>query len=132
MIHAFDDLAIIALVLGGVGARGQLAGHGRFRKHPRVDNQRIHVVDAVIQVVLDGVEVAVVGVGDLGWDGALGDLVDIIGRDVQRTNHRVERLIHAFDNLLVAAMELAGVTARSELSGYGRFSEYIGFGNQFA
>ena len=68
-----DDLAEVALMLGGVGAGGEFALHGGLGQHVGVGDECIHGVDAGVQVVLDGVEVAIVGVGDLGRDRALGD-----------------------------------------------------------
>ena len=63
-VHALDDLPVIALMLAGVGAGGQLAVHRRLDQRAGVCYQRVDRVDAGVQVVLDGIEVAVVGVGD--------------------------------------------------------------------
>ena len=41
-----DDLAEVALVLGGVGAGGELAFHGGLGQHAGVGDQRVDGVDA--------------------------------------------------------------------------------------
>ena len=125
LVDALDDLAEVALMLGGVGAGGELALHRRRREHVGVGDQRIHGVDAGVEVVLDGVEVAVVAVGDLGRDRALGDLVDIIGGDVQRPDDRVERVVHALDDLAEVALVLGGVGAGGELALHGGAREHV-------
>ena len=79
-----DDLAEVALVLGGVGPGGQLAFDGGLgRACAASADQAVEGVDALVEVVLDLVEVAVVGVGDLRRDVALGDPVDVLGRHHQ-------------------------------------------------
>ena len=65
-VDAFDDFAEVALMFGGVGARSQLALHGRLGQHTGIGDQRVDGVDAGVQVVLDFVEVAVVVIGDPG------------------------------------------------------------------
>jgi hypothetical protein len=65
-------------------------------------------VDADVEVVLDVVEVALVGVGDLGRDVALGDAVHVLGRHVQGLDDRVQHPIQAFDDGAVAALEQVG------------------------
>ena len=65
VVDALDDLAEVALVLGGVGPGRQLALDRRLGQESGVGNHGVDGVDALVQVVLDLVEVAVVGVGDL-------------------------------------------------------------------
>ena len=88
--------------------------------HPLEHSVRFHEAaqpgDAGIQVVLDLIEIAVVGVGNLGWDVALRDAVHVFGRNVQRLNHVVQRQVEAFDHLAEGALV------------FGR----IGTGGQFA
>jgi hypothetical protein len=64
-------------VAGRVGAGFELAGNRRSREHRGVGDQGIDRVDAGVEVVLDDVVVATVGVGDLRRDVALGDPVDV-------------------------------------------------------
>ena len=97
-----------------------------------VGDQRVDGVDAGVEVVLDGVEVAVVVVGDLGRDVALGDLVDIVGGDVQRPDDRVERVVHALDDLAVVALMLGGVGAGGKTSFHGGLGQRVGIGHQRA
>ena len=121
LVDALDDLAVVALVLGGVGAGGQFAFRRRLDQHAGLGHQRVDGVDAVVQVVLDLVEVAVVGVGDLGRDVALGDAVHVLGGDVQRADHRVQRLVDALDDLAVVALVLGGIGAGGQLAFHGAF-----------
>ncbi len=90
-VYALNDFAVVALMLGGVGASGQLAFDGGLRQQTGVGDQRVNGVDAGVQVVLDLVEVAVVVVGDLGRNVALGDPVHVLGGDIKRTDERVQR-----------------------------------------
>ena len=83
----------------------------------------IHGADQRVEVVLDGVEVAVVGVGDLRRHVALADAVDIVGGDVQGLNHRVENAVDAAHDVGVGAAELVVVAALGELAGIGRFAQ---------
>ena len=62
----------------------------------------VHGDDQRIQVVLDGVEFAVVGVGDLRRKVAFADAVHVVGGNVQGTDHRVQRVVDALDDLAVA------------------------------
>ena len=69
----------------------QLAVDRRLDQLVRLRQQPAHRVDAVVQVVLDLVELAVVGVGDLRRDVALADPVHVLGRHVQRADDGVAR-----------------------------------------
>ena len=69
-----------------VGAGVQLALGGGLGQRRGFGDQAVDRVDALVEVVLDLVEVAVVVVGDLRRDVALGDPVDVLGRHVQRAD----------------------------------------------
>ena len=116
LVHALENPAVIALVLARVGACGEFAICRCLDQQSGLVHQRLDVIDAGVEVVLDFVEVAVVAVGDLGRDVALGDTVHVLGRYVQRTNHRVQRGIDALHNLAVVALVLAGFGACPELA----------------
>jgi len=63
------DLAEVALVLRGIGPGGQLAFHGRLGQHHGVGRHgRFTASMHWFEVVLDQVEVAVIGIGDLRGD----------------------------------------------------------------
>ncbi len=115
-IHALDDLAEVAAMPAGVGAGGQLALDRRSGQHIGVGNQGVHRFDALVQVVLDGVEVAIVVIGDFRRNVALADLVHIVGRDIQRPDHGIERGVHAFDDLAEISTVLAGVGTGGQLA----------------
>ena len=124
------DFAEVALVLAGVGARSQLALDGGFGQHAGVGDQRVHGIDAGVQVVLDLVEVAVVVIGDPGRNVALRDPVNILGRDIERANDRVQRGVDAFDDFAEVALVLAGVGARGQLALDGGLRQNTGVGDQ--
>ena len=103
-------------MLCGVGARGQLSFYRRLGEHVGIGHQGVDVVDAVVEIILDGIEIAVVGIADLAGDDAARDLVDVIGGDVERRNHGVQHGIDAADNVGIRAAELVGLAALGELS----------------
>ena len=76
------------------------------------------------------VEVAVVGVGDLGRDGALGDLVDVVGGHIQRPDDRIERVVDALDDLAEVALMLGGVGAGGELALHGGLGQHVRVGDE--
>ena len=71
----------------------------------------VHGRDQRIQVVLDGVEVAVVGVGDLRRNVALADPVHIVGGDVQRPDDGIQNGVHAAHDIRIGALELIVLAA---------------------
>jgi hypothetical protein len=103
-------------VPGGIGARAVLALAGRLGQHAGVGHQRVDVVDAVVEVVLDGVKVAVILLGDLGRDGAVADLVHVVGGHDQRADHRVEHRVDALDELALGAIEEFGLAPGSQVA----------------
>ena len=102
---------------------GQLAFHGRLGQHHGVGRHGVDGVDALVEVVLDEVEVAVVGVGDLRRDVALGDAVDIVGGDVDGGHEGLDQLVHAAHQLAPAAGELLRVAAGLQLAVLGRLDQ---------
>ena len=133
LVDAVDDLAEVAADACS-HRRGWRACRldCRLDQHVGVGHQRVHVVDAGVQVVLDLVEVAVVLVGDLRRDVALRDPVHVLGSHVQRADHGVERLVDAGDDLLVPALELFGVAARCEFALHGSLGQHLRFADQSA
>ena len=129
-VHALDDGAEVALVPGRVGARRELAFDRRVRERLRVGDQQIHRVDAGVEVVFEGVEVAVVAVRDLGRDRPLGDPVHVVGGHVERTDDGVERGVDAFDDAAEVAAVLGGVGAGRELAFDRRARERLRIGDQ--
>ena len=130
LVDALDDLAVVALVLGGVGAGGEFAFDGGFYQHAGVGHQRVDGVDAGVEVVLDFVEIALVGVGDLGRDVALRDAIHVFGRNVQGPDHGVEGLVDTLDDLAVVALMLGGVGAGGQLAFDRGFYQQAGIGHQ--
>ena len=130
VVYALHDLAIVALVLAGIGAGGQFAVHRRLDQRSGIGDQRIDGVDAGVEVVLDGVEVAVVGVGDLGGNVAPADAIHVIGGHIQRADDRVQRVVYALHDLAIVALVLAGVGAGGQFAVHRRFYQHAGIGNQ--
>ena len=129
-VDALDDRAEVALVPGRVGAGRELALHRRVREHLGVGDQQIHRVDAGIEVLFEGVEVAVVAVRDLGRDRPLGDPVHVVGGHVERTDDGVERRVDAFDDAAEVAAVLRGVGTGRELALDRRAREHLRVGDQ--
>ena len=123
LVDALDDFAIIALVLRGVGAGGQSSLRSRPDQQCRLADQRVDVADAVVQVVLDLVEIAVVIVGNLRRDIALGNAVHVFGGHIQGSDHCVQRAVDAFNDLAVFALVLRGVGARRQFAFHRRLHQ---------
>ena len=66
----------------------------------------VHRDDERVQIVLDGVELAVIRVGDLRRKIALADAIHIVGRDVERSDDRVENGVHAAHDAGISALKL--------------------------
>ncbi len=108
-IDTFDNLAEIPLMTGRVGARGQTALDGGSRQHVCICHQRVDGINTGIQIVLDGVEITIVGIGNRGRNIALGNAVNVIGRHIERANNRIQRRVHALDNLAVFTLIARGI-----------------------
>jgi hypothetical protein len=116
LVHAFYDLAIVAGVLGGISTGGESTFHRGLGQQDRIRGQRIDRCKAGVEMSFDRVEVPVVGVGNLGRNITLADAVDIIRRHVQRTDHRIQSLVDAFDDLAEVALVLTGICTCRELA----------------
>jgi hypothetical protein len=73
-------------------------------------------IDAGVQVVLDGIEVAVISVGDLGRDGALGDLIDVGRGHVEGGDDGIENTVDPAHDFGVGAVELLRFAALAQLA----------------
>ena len=85
-----------------------IAGRGR--------SDLVHRRDERVEVVLDGVEVAVIGVRNRRRNIALADMVHILCGHVQRPDNRLENRVHAAHNLRIRALELVRFAALGKLS----------------
>ncbi len=112
--------------LGGIGAFVELAVGGGLDDHVGFGQQVVHHLDHVVEVGLDDVEVAVVVVGDDRRDVALRDAIDVIRGDVERPDHRVERVVDALDDLLrKSPWCLAGIGAGGQFAVDGGAAERL-------
>ncbi len=116
LIDALDDPAIVALMLGGIGACAQLTFRRGFDQPAGLSDQSLYIIDAIVQVVLDLVEVAVVVVGDPGRNVALGNPVNVLSGNIERADDRVQRGVYALDYFTVVALMLGGVGASGQLA----------------
>ena len=80
--------------------------------------QVVHNVNAVVQVVLDFIEIAVVVVRNSGRNIALADPIHIFSSDVQRTDDGIEGFIDAGNDGLEIALMFAGIGASGQLAVY--------------
>ena len=126
LVDPGHDLAEVPLVPGGVGSRGQLALHGSTDQGVGIGDQGVDGVDAGVEVVLDFVEVPVIGVGDPGGDIPLGDPVHVLGRHIQRADDRIETVVDTNDDRLVLALMFPGVGPDGQLAFDCRLSEHLG------
>ena len=126
LIHTLHDLAEVTLMLGCVGARGQLALDRGLGEQSGLGDQQIDGIDRLVEVVLDGVEVTVVGIGDLRGDIALGDALDVVRCDIEGKDDGLEGVVDALNDLSKSALELCGVGAGGEASGLGRVGKSDG------
>ena len=105
----------------------------RLGEHFGVGHQRVDSVDTLVEVVLDFVEIAVVGIGDFGRDIALADPVDILGRDIDRADERIAEIVDPADQFAPAACELARIGPRvASLPSTAASDQFIRFGQQAA
>jgi len=111
VVHALDQLVPAADEEVGVGPLVQFAIGCRLDDDVGLRQQLAHHLHHVVQVGLDDVEVAVVVVGDHRRDDALGNVVNVLRRHVERIDHAVQSVVHAFDNAAVLARVLAGIGA---------------------
>ena len=125
-VDAVDDAAEVAAVLCGVGAGRELAFDRRAREHLGVGDQQVHRIDAGVEVVLDDVEIAAIGVGDLRGNLALGDAVDIVGGHPNRRDVGIGQAIEPLDHALPAAREAGRVGAHPKLALVGRIDQHAG------
>ena len=111
-------------MLGCVGAGGQFAFYGRLRETHAVGHDPADGVDADVQVVLNLVEITVVLVRDLGRNVALGNTIHVLCGHIKWSDNRVQRLVHAFDDLAEIALVFRCVGAG------GKFAFHRGLGQQ--
>ncbi len=87
-------------------------------------------INALVQVVLDLVEVALIRLGNPGRVVPLGDAVHILGSHVQRPDHRIQGVVDPGDDLFEVALVLAGIGPGGEFARHRRLGEHAGVGHQ--
>ncbi|PKK85128.1 MAG: hypothetical protein CVT48_06985 [Thermoplasmata archaeon HGW-Thermoplasmata-1] len=89
------------MMTSGIGTDRDPAFAGGFGKYAGIIDQRIDRRDAGVEVLLNGVEVAVVVVSDLRRNFPPGDPVDILGRHAQGSNDRIQQTVHPINGVFV-------------------------------
>jgi hypothetical protein len=69
----------------------------------------VHGGDERVQIIFDLVEIAVVGVGDLGGNVAFADPLHVVGGNVERSDDGLEHGVDAANDFRVGALELLGL-----------------------
>ena len=113
-VHALDHLAEIALVASGVGSRLELALDAGLGEPVGVAKEGVHRVDAAVEALLDGVEVAAVLVFNPGRDVAEGEFEEVVRGGRERPEHRVQGVVHPLDHLAEVALVAGWVGAGLE------------------
>ena len=109
-----------------VDLRRQVAGGNGLRGGSLL----VDGLDAAIEVILEDVEVAIIVVGDLRGNVPLGNLIDIIGGDVQWPDHRVERFVDTLHDLAEIALVLTRIRTGRKLAFDGGLGQQIGIGDE--
>ena len=105
LVDAFNDLLIIALMFRGIGTGCEFSVYCGLHEHIRIINECIQIIDGKVQVVLDFIKVAIIRVGNLRGQISLGNTVDIVCSNVERSDDGVQSLVDAFNDLMVTALE---------------------------
>ena len=104
VVHALGHGAVDALEALGVDRHVDVAQVVLVAHLVHVGHQAVQGADAEVQVVLDLVEVALVGLGDQRRDVALRDPVDVARGHVERVDDGIQHLVDADeDPALIAA-----------------------------
>ncbi|PKK85127.1 MAG: hypothetical protein CVT48_06980, partial [Thermoplasmata archaeon HGW-Thermoplasmata-1] len=130
VIDAVDDLAKVALMLTSVGTCGQLTLHCSISQHGSIGHQRINRIYALIEVVLDGVEITVIGIANPGRDIALGNAVYIIGSNVQWADDGIQGGIHTLHHLAEVTLMTGSIGTRRKPAIHSSLGKHPGIGNQ--
>ena len=81
-VDSLDDRPEVTAVLSGIGPDIQFACDCSLGQHVGIGNHGLHRVDAHVEVILDLIEVTVIGIGDLRRDVALGYPVHVLRSNV--------------------------------------------------
>ena len=132
IIDALDDIFEVALMFGGIGTGGKFTIYSGFREHFCVDNKGINGINTNVEVVFDLVEVAVIAVGNLRRDVALGDPIDIFGGHIKRSYNRIKTVINADDDFLIIPLVFRGIGTGGKFTFHCRLRQHACIGHQSA
>ena len=130
LVEADHDLPKIPLMPVRVGPGGQLPFHGAHGQPVGVVDEEGDVVDAVVQIKLDLVEVAVVAVAYLLRHLSLGDPVHILSRHVQGADDRVQSLVESRHQVTEVPLVLGRIGPDNQLPRHRRLGQSPGIGDQ--
>ena len=101
-----------------------------MHQHIGISHYGIDIVYAGVQIVLNHVKVAIVAVGDLGRNVALGDPINIVGCHVERPNNGVKGVIDAFDDPAIVALVFRSVRSSCQFAIDSSLGQHVGVSNQ--
>ncbi len=126
-IHPLDNFPEVAVMHRGLGPDIQTALDRGGGKGVDIGHEQIDRIDAAVQVVLDLVEIALVGFRDLLRDISLRDAVHVLRGHVQGADDRIERVVEAHDDFPEIALELGRIAAGVQFAFHRRFCQRLGF-----
>ncbi|OQA53825.1 MAG: hypothetical protein BWY45_02852 [Euryarchaeota archaeon ADurb.Bin294] len=83
-------------MLRGISTGIQFPFNRRTREYTGVSDEIVDGINALVQVILDLVEVSVIRISDLRGDVTFRDTIHILGSDIQGADNRIKRVINPF------------------------------------
>ena len=131
-VEALHDPAEVPPVARHVGAGRESPGRAGLGQPVRIRHQPAQRCQAVVQVVPDQREVARVVRHDERRHVSPGQHLDRLRHPVERSRHRVQRLVHPLDDRAEGARVAGGVGAKLEPALHRRLRERPGVGRERA
>ena len=116
LVNTGGDLLVNAVELAGIDHYIDVAQIMLVRHVADLFHQAGQRSDALVQVLLNDIEVTMVGVADLRRQIALANTIHVFAGDRQWTNHRIQRPVNPLHHLSILAAMLGGVSASRELA----------------
>ena len=117
-------------MLGSIRASCQFPFYCRLGKNACVNYQKAHGINTLIEIVLDFIEITIIGIGNLRGYVTLGNPIHIFGCDIKRPDNRIECLVDAFHYFSIFSLMLCGISSSCKLSINCGFSQHAGVGNK--
>ena len=110
-------------MFGCIGPSGKLSFNCSFGKNTRVGDQHVHGINALIEVVLYCIEVAIIGIGYLRRNIAFGNTIYIFRRYVEWPDYRIQAVINSLNNLAEITLMFGSVRTCGEFAFYCRLGQ---------